>query len=146
MEIWVEISHDVVAYIDAHYRTIPDRMSRGLAGHSMGGYGASRIGMKHPDVFGSLYIMSPCCMSARPAGPANPELEKAVPSAKTPADTANLPFFVGAQLGNAAKFVQLKVRVTCPLMLPGACRLSETNHVIAFAARECWIQSHQTIH
>ena len=32
------VSHDVVAYIDAHYRTIPDRMSRGLVGHSMGGY------------------------------------------------------------------------------------------------------------
>ena len=46
-------------------------MSRGLVGHSMGGYGASRIGMKHPDVFGSLYIMSPCCLSARPGGPAN---------------------------------------------------------------------------
>src|ERR1700757_4190037 len=57
------IWHDVVAYIDAHYRTIPDRQSRGLVGHSMGGYGASRIGMKHPEVFGALYIMSPCCMS-----------------------------------------------------------------------------------
>ena len=53
------IWHDVVSYIDAHYRTI-DRNSRGLVGHSMGGYGASRIGMKHPDVFGALYIMSPC--------------------------------------------------------------------------------------
>ena len=59
------IAHDVVAYIDAHYRTIPERESRGLVGHSMGGYGASRIGMKHPDVFGSLYIMSPCCLSPR---------------------------------------------------------------------------------
>src|SRR3954447_8401862 len=49
------ISHDVVEYIDAHYRTIPRRTSRGLVGHSMGGYGASRIGMKHADVFGSLY-------------------------------------------------------------------------------------------
>ena len=64
------ISHDVVTYIEAHYRTIPERMSRGLVGHSMGGYGANRIGMKHPDVFGSLYIMSPCCMSARAAGAA----------------------------------------------------------------------------
>src|ERR1700733_2365781 len=90
------ISHDVVEYIDAHYRTIPNRMSRGLVGHSMGGYGASRIGMKHPDVFGVLYIMSPCCMSARAAGAANPELEKAVATAKTPADTSNLPFFLGA--------------------------------------------------
>ncbi len=34
----------------------------------MGGYGASRIGMKHPDVFGALYIMSPCCMSPMSAG------------------------------------------------------------------------------
>jgi S-formylglutathione hydrolase FrmB len=62
------IYHDVVNYIDAHYRTIPNRASRGLVGHSMGGYGASRIGMKHPEVFGSLYIMSPCCMSARIGG------------------------------------------------------------------------------
>jgi enterochelin esterase-like enzyme len=95
------ISHDLVAYVDAHYRTIADRKSRGLAGHSMGGYGASRIGMKHPDVFGSLYIMSPCCLSAR-AGTPNPELEKAVAAAKTPADTSSLPFFVGAQLASAA--------------------------------------------
>ena len=61
------VARDVVAYMDAHYRTIPNRTSRGLVGHSMGGYGASRIGMKHSDVFGSLYIMSPCCMSARGA-------------------------------------------------------------------------------
>src|SRR5215469_4353187 len=54
------IARDVVAYVDAHYRTIPARSSRGLVGHSMGGYGASRIGMKHSDVFGGVYIMSPC--------------------------------------------------------------------------------------
>ncbi len=96
------ISHDVVAYIDAHYRTIPNRDSRGLVGHSMGGYGASRIGMKHPEVFGSLYIMSPCCMSARPAGPANPELEKTLEAVKTAEDSAKLPFFARAQLATAA--------------------------------------------
>jgi enterochelin esterase-like enzyme len=94
------IAHDVVAYIDAHYRTIPDRMSRGLAGHSMGGYGASRIGMKHPDVFGSLYIMSPCCLSPRVG--ANPANDKVVEAAKTPADSASLSFFARAQLASAA--------------------------------------------
>jgi S-formylglutathione hydrolase FrmB len=96
------IAHDVVSYIDAHYRTIPERTSRGLVGHSMGGYGASRIGMKHSDVFGSLYIMSPCCMSARPAGPANPEIEKALEAVKTPEDSGQLPFFARAQLATAA--------------------------------------------
>ena len=96
------ISHDVVAYMDTHYRTIPDRMSRGLVGHSMGGYGATRIGMKHSDVFGSLYIMSPCCLSARTAGPAIPDIDKALEAAKTPEDSAKLPFFARAQLASAA--------------------------------------------
>ena len=94
------IAHDLVAYIDAHYRTIPRRESRGLVGHSMGGYGATRIGMKHADVFGSLYIMSPCCLSARSA--AKPEDQAALSSVKTPADAANLPFGLRAQLASAA--------------------------------------------
>ena len=58
------IARDVVSYIDAHYRTLARRESRGLAGHSMGGYGAIRIGMKRPDVFSALYVMSACCLTA----------------------------------------------------------------------------------
>jgi enterochelin esterase-like enzyme len=58
------IADDLVAFIDSHYRTLATRMSRGLAGHSMGGYGAVRIGMKRPEVFSSLYIMSACCLTA----------------------------------------------------------------------------------
>jgi len=96
------ISHDLVAYIDAHYRTLPDRMSRGLVGHSMGGYGASRIGMKHADVFGSLYMMSPCCLSARTAESLKPEDEKMLEAVKTPEDSAKLGFFLRAQLASAA--------------------------------------------
>jgi enterochelin esterase-like enzyme len=60
------IADDLVAYVDSHYRTIANRMSRGLGGHSMGGYGTIRIGMKRPDVFGSLYIMSACCLMNQP--------------------------------------------------------------------------------
>jgi enterochelin esterase-like enzyme len=85
------VAHDVVEYMDAHYRTIPKRTSRGLVGHSMGGYGASRIGMKHSDVFGSLYIMSPCCMSARGVGRANPAADEALAAAKSPAEAAKIP-------------------------------------------------------
>jgi len=64
------IAEDLVSYIDKNYRTIAHRDSRGLMGHSMGGYGTARIGMKRPDVFSVLYLMSPCCMSAREAPPA----------------------------------------------------------------------------
>src|SRR5690242_17699787 len=103
------IAHDVVAYIDAHYRTIADRKSRGLVGHSMGGYGATRIGMKHADVFGSLYIMSPCCLSPRGSGSGRgtPNAsaaanDEALAAVKTPADSAKLPFNLRAQLASAA--------------------------------------------
>ena len=96
------IAHDLVAYIDSHYRTIPRRESRGLAGHSMGGYGAIRIGMKHADVFGSLYIMSPCCLSPRDAGTLKPEDLAALEAVKTPEDSARLPFLVRALLADAA--------------------------------------------
>lgn len=96
------IAHDVVAYIDAHYRTVPDRRSRGLVGHSMGGYGAARIGMKHPDVFGSLYIMSPCCLSARSARPLRPEDRAQLAAVRTPDESASLPFLLRAQLASAA--------------------------------------------
>ena len=96
------VAHDVVAYIDAHYRTIPDRRSRGLVGHSMGGYGATRIGMKHADTFGSLYIMSPCCLSPRPPGSIHPESEKTLQAVKNAEDSAKLPFMLRAQLASAA--------------------------------------------
>jgi enterochelin esterase-like enzyme len=96
------IARDVVSYIDAHYRTIPDRKARGLVGHSMGGYGATRIGMKHADVFGSLYIMSPCCLAPRTAAPANPETDKMLEEIKGPEDSAKLPFMARAQLAAAA--------------------------------------------
>ena len=96
------IAHDLIAYIDAHYRTIPDRKSRGLAGHSMGGYGAARIGMKYPEVFGSLYIMSPCCLSSSRMRFLDAATEKAVRALKSPADSTSLPWYTHPQLAFAA--------------------------------------------
>jgi S-formylglutathione hydrolase FrmB len=98
------VARDVVSYIDAHYRTIASRESRGLVGHSMGGYGATRIGMKHADVFGALYIMSPCCLSPRASGDGRgaPANDEALAAVKTPADSAKLPFPLRAQLASAA--------------------------------------------
>jgi len=67
------IAQDLTTFIDKRYRTIASRESRGLAGHSMGGYGTMRIGMKQPGSFAALYAMSSCCLmndpAARGAGP-----------------------------------------------------------------------------
>lgn len=94
------VAKDLVAYIDNHYRTIADRDSRGLAGHSMGGYGALRIGMKYPDVFAALYAMSPCCMGAN----MNPSAQQfdAVLAVKDDADVAAAGFGTSAMLASAA--------------------------------------------
>lgn len=58
------IADELIDYIDAHYRTIARPEARGLVGHSMGGYGAARIGIRRAERFGALYLMSPCCLSA----------------------------------------------------------------------------------
>ncbi|MCB0603047.1 MAG: prolyl oligopeptidase family serine peptidase [Saprospiraceae bacterium] len=61
---------DLVQYMDQHYRTLADRDSRGITGHSMGGYGALKIAMDHPDVFSSVYALSPGALTiVREYGP-----------------------------------------------------------------------------
>lgn len=42
---------ELIPYIDSIYRTIPDRMARGLQGYSMGGRAAARYIFKYPDLF-----------------------------------------------------------------------------------------------
>ena len=45
---------EVVAFVDAHYRTIADRDSRAISGKSSGGFGAMITPMLRPDVFAAL--------------------------------------------------------------------------------------------
>lgn len=83
------LSRDLVAYIDSHYRTVADRNSRGLSGHSMGGYGTVRVGMKHPEVFSALYAMSSCCLMNNPTqAPAAPDSARGRGNAPAPSPAA----------------------------------------------------------
>ncbi|TMI88686.1 MAG: esterase family protein [Bacteroidetes bacterium] len=57
---WADFTaKELVAYMDKNFRTIDDKESRGIGGHSMGGYGAIKIAMLYPDVFSSVYALSP---------------------------------------------------------------------------------------
>jgi S-formylglutathione hydrolase len=94
------VSEELVAYIDSHYRTIAQVASRGLAGHSMGGYGTIRIGMKHPEVFSSIYILSPCCMIPN-VNPQSPAMAKAA-AIQSAADLAQADFGTKAAVASAA--------------------------------------------
>jgi S-formylglutathione hydrolase FrmB len=52
------ITDEVVPLIDSTFHTIADGQHRGIAGHSMGGYGAVKIGMLRNELFGSVASMS----------------------------------------------------------------------------------------
>ncbi len=54
---------ELVPYIDGNFRTLPSRDSRGIVGDRMGGYGAIRLAMRHPEVFGSVYALHPVATS-----------------------------------------------------------------------------------
>jgi S-formylglutathione hydrolase FrmB len=64
------MTHDVVAYVDAHYRTLNTAAHRGIGGLSMGGYGAVSLALAHPDVFSAAAshsgVVSPMYVGPHP--------------------------------------------------------------------------------
>jgi enterochelin esterase-like enzyme len=53
------VSSDLVSFIDANFRTMPDREHRAIAGLSMGGAQALRIGLSHMNQFAYVGAFSP---------------------------------------------------------------------------------------
>jgi S-formylglutathione hydrolase len=94
------IARDLVSYVDSHYRTIARPGGRGLAGHSMGGYGTLRVAMKVPGVFSALYAMSPCCLAA--SAQPDPRMFVRAAEIRTADEIAAADFFTKAMLASAA--------------------------------------------
>ncbi|HLL43165.1 MAG TPA: alpha/beta fold hydrolase, partial [Segetibacter sp.] len=77
---------ELVAYVDKNFKTITNRNSRGIGGHSMGGYGALKIAMLYPDVFSCVYALSPGLLAfVKEFGP-NSDSYKQLAAIKTKAD------------------------------------------------------------
>lgn len=53
------IIKNLIPYVDGHYRTIASPAARAIEGHSMGGYGALRLGFKYADMFAAVTGNSP---------------------------------------------------------------------------------------
>jgi S-formylglutathione hydrolase FrmB len=52
------IGKEVVAFVDARFRTVAQRNARAITGLSMGGFGALHIALNHPDIFGAAGSIS----------------------------------------------------------------------------------------
>lgn len=63
------LGRELPEYIDSHYRTLNDRRARAIGGISMGGYGATLLGVTRPDMFGAVGAISAALSTGgRPAG------------------------------------------------------------------------------
>jgi len=98
------IAEEMPAFIDRTYRSIARPASRGLMGHSMGGYGAARIGMRRPGRFGALYLMSPCCLAPLGVQGLTTETVAEIGTFKAPSDAVGLPFKYAGPLATSAAF------------------------------------------
>lgn len=72
---------EVIPDVDRNFRTIAKREGRILEGFSMGGYGAARIGLKHPELFAGISILAGGPFDLELQGPRaqrNPRLREAI--------------------------------------------------------------------
>jgi putative tributyrin esterase len=56
---WEEfLTGDLIRQVELRYRVLPGAAARGLTGISMGGFGAVKIALKHPGLYGSVSALS----------------------------------------------------------------------------------------
>lgn len=98
------ITRELVGTIDATFRTVTSRDARGLAGHSMGGFGTLSIAAKHPDVFGAAYAMSPCCIAPNPEPGEMAPVWQMIASGAPKTALQSAGFYGGAMMGLATAY------------------------------------------
>jgi S-formylglutathione hydrolase FrmB len=98
------ITRDLISFIDKKYRTMPNAESRGIVGHSMGGYGAIKLAMKHPDIYGAVYATSPCCLEVYPNLNAPDKFMEEASNIKSWEEIEKASFFARTFLASAAAF------------------------------------------
>ena len=83
---------EFLPFIERHYRTLPGRRYRGIAGISMGGYGALHIAFGHPRLFAAASATSPALLEKLPdirfANPRQSALLRVLAVFGTPPDPA----------------------------------------------------------
>ena len=98
------LAHDLVTYVDSNYRTLDRRESRGVMGHSMGGYGALRVGLDRPDIFSVVYGLSPSVLGWREDLSAQNPAFKILATEDDPSEYIDSNFYVGAFIGVSQAF------------------------------------------
>ena len=98
------ILKDVIPYIDATYRTLAARESRGIGGHSRGGCGSFTLATDHPEMFAAVYGLAASCLDRQteivegePGKGMRPSLIERLPALKESIKDLAIAFDVGTQ-------------------------------------------------
>jgi enterochelin esterase-like enzyme len=81
-EFTADFVSDILPYVEKHYRVIPDRAHRAIAGLSMGGSQTLSIGIPHLDKFAYIGVYSSGLLGSRPAPAAPGAAAPAAPAAQ----------------------------------------------------------------
>ena len=115
---------DLVRHVDRRFRTVRGPRGRAVAGWSMGGYGALHLAAAHPEVFGAVYALSPCCLGPEQVDEVwrgNPAWKTTLALAGPPETEAEL-FWTRLQLALAAVLSPAPDRPPLYVALPFAAR------------------------
>jgi S-formylglutathione hydrolase FrmB len=104
--------------IERRYRVEPGRAARGIAGFSMGGYGALRLAFLHPDLFGSVSAHSAALIENLPAisvaeGAQSPRMKLFASVFGSPLDRAFWDRNNPLEIARTAKLFGLKIYFDC---------------------------------
>jgi enterochelin esterase-like enzyme len=80
-EFAVDFVGDLVPLVEARYRVVADRAHRAIAGNSMGGGQALRLGLTHPDMFSSVASFSAAMQIANNAAWGGIDMDAALANA-----------------------------------------------------------------
>jgi enterochelin esterase-like enzyme len=81
------VGQELPRFVDAHYRTIPNRRGRALVGLSAGGYGATLLAIHHLEAFSVVESWSGYFHPTNPAGTAPLDLGSRAANARASAHT-----------------------------------------------------------
>jgi enterochelin esterase-like enzyme len=129
------VREEVVRLVDRTLRTIPAAHARGIAGHSMGGYGALVHATLHPEIFGAVYAMSPCCMTFDDRPAANAQTARLYASANDRASIRRAGFFAALPLALGTVYSPNPSRTPLFVDLPFVVRDGEVRGDSAVIAR-----------
>lgn len=104
------LAGELVDYVEEHFPVRPDRQGRGLAGFSMGGYGALLYAFRHPERFGAAASLAASVSFGHELRPDRPERSEFMMAVAPPGGDCDL-WVLAERLSSEAERPAIRMEV-----------------------------------